>query len=504
IKKYTPRYNIIFMDDKTYPYLKLEKGKYPSLKIVRESKKDAKAKYFGPYPDVLSARFTQKVLNEIYPLRKCKKIPNKVCLYYHLNQCLGPCVYPIDDAVITKMQDGVIRFLNGETQDVLTFLNQQMEQYIETLAFEKAKEVHDRILAIQNTVSKQNVDFESLKNVDIFHYYLDKDYISIQGLFVRNGKLLYKTSSILPIYADAEEEVTSFLLQYYQTHDIASELILPNTLIDDGLEGLLESKISYPVRTSKRHKLLSMAYENAKIAHQERFENELRKNQNLDIAVNELNQIFKRTIERVELFDVSNISGQDNVSAMVVFDQGQPMKKYYRLFKLEDRQDDYASMYEVLYRRYFRLLKDKESLPSLLLVDGGKGHIQIAKQVMQALDLNIEIAGLVKNEQHKTTALLDQDLNPIALNKESQLFFLLTRMQDEVHRFALSYHTKLRSKRMQKSILDDVKGIGEVKKEKLFKHFKTISNIKKANREELAKIVGKKAADSILITFSQK
>ena len=503
IKKYSPRYNIMFMDDKSYPYLKLEKKSYPSLKVVRESKKDAKAKYFGPYPDVASARFTWQLLNQIFPLRKCRVLPKKVCLYYHMNQCLGPCEYTIDQTIQQQMIEDVTRFLNGDTSLVLNRLKERLNIFVDNLQFEKAQEINELIGAINKTVDKQNVDFSSIKNADVINYFLDKDYISITILQIKNQKLLHKTENLLPIYGNYQDEMISYIMQYYQLHDLPLEVILPTELSNEYLDELLNNRAVFPTKGVK-NKLLTMAYDNAKINHQTRFENQLRIDSNLQAALLELDRLFNKNIKTIEIFDNSNISGSHNVSAMVVFEDGLPNKNKYRHFKLEDRQDDYASMYEVLYRRYLRLLKDDGEFPDLVLLDGGKGQISICKKVFEELDLNITIAGLVKDGKHQTTALLNVDGEKLPLNKESQLFFLLTRMQVEVHRFALSYHTKLRSKAMKKSILDDIEGVGPNRKTKLMKHFKSIKNIEKASFEELKDIVGEKVAKSILETFSKK
>lgn len=500
IKKYTPRFNIMFMDDKSYPYLKLNRVDYPSLKIVRETKKDPKAKYFGPYPDVNSARLTMRILNEIYPLRKCRIMPKKVCLYYHLKQCLGPCEFKVEPHIQQTMIDEVTKFLNGDVQLVLKNLQEKLIEASEALAFEKAREYHELMLAINQTIAKQSMELTQLKNADVFNYYLDKDYISIQVLLIRQGKLLQKDLSLVPLYGDYQDEFSSYIMQYYQTHDYPKEILLPKEFKDTVLNDALENRVIYPIKGNK-YQLILLAKENAKNHHEMKFETSNRQSEGIDEACKELNQLLKKDIVTIELFDNSNISGQDNVSAMVVFRSGMPQKSLYRHFKLVDRQDDYASMQEVLYRRYFRLLKEGLTFPDLIIVDGGKGQLNIAKSVLESLDLKIDVCGLVKDDKHSTASLMNSDYQLLQINKESQLFFLLTRMQDEVHRFAISYHQKLRTKRMKHSALDDINGVGALRKEKLMQHFKTFSKIKEASIEDLEKVVGKKVAQSIFITI---
>lgn len=495
IKKHTPPYNIMFMDDKTYPYLKLTKEKAPVLKVVRNTK-DKKAEYFGPFPDSGAAWETMKLLNQLYPLRKCKRLPKKECLYYHMHQCLAPCVYDIEEKVYTEMAANIRKFLKGDVKDILHQLKQEMEAAVEDLAFEKAQEKHDLMVAIEHVTAKQQIDFKDRKDRDVFGCYVDKGYISIQGFFLRGGKLLERTLNVTPLYESEEEAFVSFILQYYQQHPLPQEILLPNTMDITSLEELLDTKILQPIRGDKL-KLVDMVIANAKNAHSQKFELVERKESRREEAMQELCAIFKKEIHRIEIFDNSHISGSFNVSGMVVYKDGEPSKADYRLYKLGTYVSDLDSMKEVVYRRYFRLLKEQGRFPDLLIVDGGLQQIEAAKEILDALEIPLTLCGLVKDDNHRTSNLMDRDGNIIPVARDSSLFFLLTQMQDEVHRFAISYHRRIRNKAMTKSILDEVEGIGEVRKKEIWKHFKSMKRLKEATIEEIAQVVPKAVAQNI-------
>ncbi len=495
IKKHTPPYNIMFMDDKSYPYLKLSKEKAPILRVVRNTK-DKKAEYFGPFPDSSAAWETMKLLNQLYPLRKCKRLPKKECLYYHMGQCLAPCVKDIDESVYTQMALGIRKFLNGDVKEIVSNLYAEMQKASEEMQFEKAKEKLDLIHSIEHVTAKQQIDFKDRKDRDVFGYYVDKGYISIQGFFLRGGKMLERTLSITPLYEDAMDAFVSFILQYYEANPLPSEILIPKEYDITHLQEILNAKIIQPLRGDKL-KLVEMVLVNAKNAHQQKFELVERKDHRKEEAMKQLSALLKKEIHRIELFDNSHISGAFNVSGMVVFVDGEPSKKDYRTYRLKEYVSDLDSMKEVVYRRYFRLLKERGRFPDLLIVDGGYLQIEAAKEFLDALDVDITLCGLVKDDNHHTANLMDRNGNILPVERESSLFFLLTQMQDEVHRFAISFHRKLRGKAMTKSILDEVEGIGEVRKKEIWKQFKSLKRLKEASVEEIAEVIPLKVAEDL-------
>ena len=495
IKKHTPPYNIMFMDDKSYPYLKLSKEKAPILRVVRNTK-DKKAEYFGPFPDSSAAWETMKLLNQLYPLRKCKRLPKKECLYYHMGQCLAPCVKDIDESVYTQMALGIRKFLNGDVKEIVSNLYAEMQKASEEMQFEKAKEKLDLIHSIEHVTAKQQIDFKDRKDRDVFGYYVDKGYISIQGFFLRGGKMLERTLSITPLYEDAMDAFVSFILQYYEANPLPSEILIPKEYDITHLQEILNAKIIQPLRGDKL-KLVEMVLVNAKNAHQQKFELVERKDHRKEEAMKQLSALLKKEIHRIELFDNSHISGAFNVSGMVVFVDGEPSKKDYRTYRLKEYVSDLDSMKEVVYRRYFRLLKERGRFPDLLIVDGGYLQIEAAKEILDALDVDITLCGLVKDDNHHTANLMDRNGNILPVERERSLFFLLTQMQDEVHRFAISFHRKLRGKAMTKSILDEVEGIGEVRKKEIWKQFKSLKRLKEASVEEIAEVIPLKVAEDL-------
>lgn len=495
IKKHTPPYNIMFMDDKSYPYLKLTKENAPVLKVVRNTK-DRKAHYFGPFPDSGAAWETAKLLNRIYPLRKCRRMPKKECLYYHMGQCLAPCIRDIDERVYADMVSGIQKFMRGDVREMLDTLHREMEQASEELLFEKAQEKLSLIHAIEHVTAKQQIDFKDRKDRDVFGYYVDKGYISIQGFFLRGGKLLERTLSIEPLYENEADAFVSFILQYYANNPLPQEILIPKEYDITHLEEILDTKILQPLRGDKL-KLVDMVLANAKNAHEQKFELVERKESRRYEGMEQLCNLLQKEIHRIELFDNSHISGTHNVSGMVVYRDGEPSKKDYRTFRLGEYISDLDSMKEVIYRRYFRLLKEGARFPDLLIVDGGYLQIEAAREIIEALDIPLTICGLVKDDNHRTSNLMDVNGNILPVKRDSSLFFLLTQMQDEVHRFAISYHCKLRGKAMTKSILDEVEGIGEVRKKEIWKHFKSLKRLKEATIEEIRQVVPEKVAQNI-------
>lgn len=498
IKKYRPKYNIQFMDDSTYPYIKITKEDYPRLLVARNTKKDKHSKYFGPFPDASAARETQKLLLSLYPFRRCDKMPNKVCLYYHMGQCLGPCEYDIDPAVYKDMAEKAGKFLNGNTKDTIADLKEKMYAASDRMEYEKAGQYKEMIESIENTIDRQLIENANKGSKDAFAWYADRGYLAITGFLVRNGIILEKEFRLQPLYGDAEEEFTSFLVQYYETHPKAQELVLPENMDISSLEEILNTRIFQPQKGYRKH-LLGMCMDNAKKQLDLKFETVERQEEKTEEAVERLSELAGKPMHRVELFDNSHISGQFTVASCVVYVDGMPSKKDYRLYKLHTGNSDVDSMKEVVYRRYFRLLNENSTMPDGILVDGGWTQIEAAKEILDSLDLSntIKIMGLVKDDHHNTNALMDTDGEKFDIPKDSSLFFLLTRMQDEVHRFAITYHRKLRSKAQTKSILDEVAGIGPKRKKLLLKTFGNFTKLKEASVEEIAKVIPEETARNV-------
>ena len=410
-----------------------------------------------------------------------------------MGQCLAPCVNEIDPKTYQDMAANIRKFLKGDVRDILDTLQKEMEEASENLLFEKAQEKLDLIHAIHHVTAKQQIDFKDRKDRDVFGYYVDKGYISIQGFFVRGGKLLERTLSIEPLYEREEDAFVSFVAQYYSANPLPQEILIPKEYDITQLEEILDTKILQPVRGDKL-KLVEMVLANAKNAHEQKFELVERKESRKEEAMAQLSNLLQKEIHRIEIFDNSHISGSFNVSGMVVFVDGEASKKDYRLYKLGEYVSDLDSMKEVVYRRYFRLLKERGRFPDLLIVDGGYLQIEAAKEILDALDIPLTLCGLVKDDNHRTSNLMDRNGKIIPVPRDSSLFFLLTQMQDEVHRFAISYHRRVRNKAMTKSILDEVEGIGEVRKKEIWKHFKSLKRLKEASVEEIAQVIPEKTA----------
>ena len=495
IKDYTPEYNIMFMDNTYYPYIELTDETHPRLKIVRKTK-NKKNKYFGPYPDATAARNTFKLLNKLYPLRKCNHVPDKPCLYYSLHQCLGPCINEVDKSQYDEIRKELISFIHGNTKSKIDELTEKMMTASENLQFELAKEYRDLIRSIEYVTAKQNVQFGDYKDRDILGYFIDKGYISIQLFFMREGKLLYHDFNLEPVGEDFEEDLIRFLVTYYQTHPEPYELLIPQDVDLELLTEILSCHVLQPQRGDKKS-LVEMANKNAKEALEKKFLLKEKTDEKTILPIIELGQkLGIDTPHTIELYDNSNIQGAYAVAGMVVYKDGVPSKKDYRKYKIKtvEGPDDYASMKEVIYRRYYRLLMEQKEMADLIIVDGGLGQIKVAKEVINSLNLSVHICGLSKDDKHSTAMLLDEDGNQVPIDTKSPLFFLLTRMQDEVHRYAISFHRQVRSKSLFSSILDEVKGIGEARKKKLLNHFKSVKKMKEASLEELEAVIPKNTA----------
>ena len=502
IKKYRPKYNIMLKDDKTYPYIKLTGDTHPRLEITRIVKKD-KAKYFGPYPNAGSATQVKRLLDKMYPLRKCQNFKDRACLYYHLEQCLAPCEYPINQTAYEEIIKSIAKFLQGDYKQTKAELTAKMEKAAENLEFERAKEYRDQIKDIDNIMEKQSISLNDRVNRDIFGFYTDKGWMCVQVFFMRQGNLIEREVAKFPYYGTEIEDFMSFVTQYYfQNPALPKEVLLPDIVDSDLLEEWLQIKVYQPKRGQKK-KLVEMATENARIALNEKFSLEEKSAIKTFQAIEDLGELLGTSaLHRIEAFDNSNIQGADPVSAMVVFIDGKPDKASYRKYKINaiDGPDDYGTMREVIRRRYTKVLKEGLNLPDLIIVDGGVGHVNAARDVLEnELGQFIPLAGLRKNEKHRTSELIVGDPPaPLEMNRNSQEFYLLQRIQDEVHRFAISFHRQTRSKSLLYSQLDNIVGIGQKRKMKLLKHFGSIKNIKNGDIEEFRKIgIGDKLALTI-------
>ncbi|MCF0258720.1 MAG: excinuclease ABC subunit UvrC [Erysipelotrichaceae bacterium] len=492
IKKHRPPFNIMFMDDKMYPYIEVTPGADFAVRLTRRvvSKKND---YFGPYPVAAYAYDMVKLLNRLFPIRKCRTMPKTPCLYYHMGQCEGFCFQDVDEQKALENRNKVIRFLKGNTGEILDELKARMEKAAEELQFEKAQEILEEIKSIEYVAEKQTIDFKKNESFDVFGWYEESGYLSIQGFFVREGKLLERNMSIAPIFEDTQDAFTAYILQYYQTNVIPKQIFVP----EGTPVGILEEALNTQVHTAQRgekKKLTDLVVKNAREAHEQKFKLVLKKDQELDSAMEQLSEIFGKKISTVELFDNSHIQGAYNVSGLVVFKDGKPDKSQYRKYQLSEYKGDTQSMKEVVRRRYSRLAKENKPLPDLLLVDGGVQQMNAAKEVLDELGIHVTLAGLVKDDKHSTRALLDESHQEVPLDRQSPLFFLLTRMQDEVHRFAVSYHKKLRAKGMTKSILEDIPGIGPARRKTLKTRYPSMKKMKEASLEDFEALVPAQSA----------
>lgn len=498
IKDYSPKYNIMFMDNSYYPYIQLTKERHPRLRIVRDAK-DKKCKHFGPFPDATAARETYKLLNRLYPLRKCEHLPKKRCLYASLNQCLAPCEKEVSPEVYQDISSKITKFIKGDTKEVISDLQQRMEVASEALNFEQAKEYRDLIRYIEHVTSKQHVQFSDQVDRDILGYHVDKGYLSIQLFFMRQGKLLSRDFNLMPIYDEEEDEIIRFIMAFYQKNTFPKELLVPDGIDCHLLEGVLECKVIHPEKGNKAD-LVAMAMKNAQEMLEKKFLLMEKNEENTIRAIEQLGRLLaKPTPHRIELFDNSNIQGAYAVAGMVVFKDGVSSRNDYRKYKIKtvEGADDYASMKEVIYRRYLRVLTDGLEKPDLIIVDGGKGQIKAALEIIKALNLDIYVCGLSKDDRHQTALLLNQDGEIVPIDRKSPLFYLLTRMQDEVHRYAISFHRQVRAKSLIDSILDDVEGIGPKRKRQLLHHFGSVKKMREATLEDLAEVLPKVVAQSL-------
>lgn len=566
IKTHQPRFNVLLKDDKTYPYLKITNEEHPRLEVTRRVLKD-KAKYFGPYPNAYAAQQTKKLLDRMYPLRKCGVMPKEVCLYYHMGQCLAPCEKKVPDKAYEEIKGEITSFLSGGHEEIKKELQRKMQEAAEELYFERAKELRDQIIHIDTLMEKQKITTTDTRDRDVFGYAVDKGWMCVQILYMRQGKMVQRNKSVFPFYGDAHSDFMSFVAQYYSDNPaLPQEILLPGPLLleeadsgkakensadaegeravehiggeslerassvsseeqealaeaqekkaeaagivdaaggADALQEWLGVKVYVPQRGLKKQ-MVGMATDNAKVSLDEKFRLIERDEERTSVAAANLGEVIGlESLNRIEAFDNSNIQGTNPVSAMVVFTNGKPDKKEYRKYKIRSviGPDDYDTMREVIRRRYERVLKENLPIPDLIVVDGGKGQISAAIDVLEnELGLFIPVCGLVKDAKHKTAQLMVGDPpEPVNLPRDSQEFYLLQRIQDEVHRFAISFHREQRGKSMVSSKLDSIPGIGEKRRKMLLKHFGSIKKIKEASVEDFKPLsIGEKLATDIL------
>ena len=493
IKENQPKYNIMLKDDKSYPFIKITNETYPRLIITRQVKKDG-GLYFGPYPDVGAANEIKRLLDRLFPFRKCTNPPEKVCFYYHLGQCKAHTICQVDSQYFKELAQEVAAFLKGQDDQIIEDLRGKMAGAAQAMEFEKAAEYRDLIQSIGTLRTKQRVMAKDLQNRDVFGYYVDKGWMCVQVFFVRQGKLIERDVNLFPYYNDPDEDFLTYIGQFYQekSHLKPNEILIPADIDEEAVRAMVDTKVLKPQRGEKKQ-LVNLAIKNARVSLQQKFdllEKSIEKTQG---AIENLGQLLNiPTPVRIESFDNSNIMGTSPVSAMVVFVNGKPSKKDYRKYKIKTviGPDDYASMREVIKRRYSRVIRDGLTPPDLIVIDGGQGQVNVAKEVIQEqLGLDIPIAGLQKNDKHQTHELLFGDpLQVVELSRNSQEFFLLQRIQDEVHRFAITFHRQLRSKNSFSSQLDGIEGLGPKRKQNLMKHFKSLTKIKEASVDQIVEV----------------
>ncbi len=507
IKEFNPKYNIMLTDDKSYPYIEYISNPYPRLKVSRYlniRKKDNK-KLFGPYPNAYAARRIVNLLNRLYPLKKCEGNKKDLCLYYHIGECLGYCSKNIDQDKVKEMEEEILSFLKGNDEVLRNKIMDKIKVYSDNLNFEMALDLKKELEYMDIVLDKQKVELHDFVNRDVIAYYVLNGYLSIEILFIRNGKLLNHKNTIFPINIDVEDDVEYYIAEFYTKNEIPKEILIPETLNIDNIRSVVDTNILAPQKGVKKD-IIMMAYDNAKMNLNNKFE-EIQKDESRTLKANEeLAEILGMDeIRRIDVFDNSNLFGSFAVSGMVVFIDGKPAKNEYRKYKVSvDVNDDYNTMKEILYRRYQRALVEKTSLPDLIIVDGGENQIRAAKEILDLLHLDIKVVGLKKNDKHRTNDLISADFSVYNIDRMSNVFHYLTRMQDEVHRFTITYHRTLRSKGSISSVLDDIEGIGPSRKKALIKKFGSLAKIKAASLEEIEEILPDKVAIELKTYLEEK
>lgn len=492
IKKYDPKYNILLRDDKSYPYIEYIQKPYPRLKIVRylNIKKKKDRKLFGPFPNQYAARRIVNLINRLYPLKKCEGCPNEVCLYYHIKECLGYCVKDVDEKEIKNMEEEIISFLKGNDSLIREKIMEKINFHSENLNYESALELKKELDYMTFVLAKQKVELNDLVDRDVINFYVENGYVSVNVFFIRHGKLLGNKNEIFPILDDYIGEIESFIAMFYVKNEKPYEVIVNSDINAGLLSEALDMKFVYALRGKKKN-ILDLAYTNAKISLENEFEKIKRDEEKTELANEEMRKLLKLdSLYRIDVFDNSNLFGEYSVSGMVVFKNGKPSKNDYRKFKISlEKNDDYNTMREVIYRRYFKMITENQERPDLIVLDGGEKQLNAAKEILSLLNLKIPIIGLKKNDKHRTNDLIDENLNTIEIDRTSNLFHYLTRLQDEVHRFTISYHRQIRSKGSISSLLDNIEGLGEKRKKALIKKFGSVKNMSEASIEELSEII---------------
>ena len=501
IKKYDPKYNIMLTDDKTYPYIELTKEKYPRLRVVRNVKRRRNLNYlYGPYPNVTAARKTVNMLNRLYPLRKCEHLKKELCLYYHIHECLGYCVKEVDPKTIGEMSKEIVAFLKGDSRFIREKINKEMLEASEAMNYEKALELKTMLEDIDITLRRQKIDLNNNYNFDLVNYYVDKNYLSIQVFFIRNGLLVGRNKDIISSDLDIYEQVVEYIIKFYEKHTVLPhELLVPEDIDGKLLEEYLKVKVTSP-KKGKLKKLLDLAKDNAKDV-LEAEEEMLKKNDDLRLAaIEELKELLGTDkVSRMEAFDNSHLFGTFYVGGMVVYEDFLPLKDEYRKYKISSEvKDDLGAMKEVIYRRYYKVLMENITPPDVIVMDGGFNQVKIAVDIIRSLGLNIRVIGLVKNDKNKTSSIIDEEGRVLNVKSDSNLFLFFSKIQEEVHRFAITYHRNIKAKGALSSLLDMVPGIGEVRKKELLKRFGSLKKMKEASLEELSEVV---SADVAALLF---
>lgn len=504
IKKYNPRYNIMLTDDKTYPYIEITNERHPKIVVTRKVTKKSK-NVFGPYPNVSAARATVQLLNKLYPLRKCQKLPKEECLYFHMGQCLAPCIKEVNEDDYSPIISDIKKFLKGDVSAIIKSLSDKMNEASINLEYEKANEYKLLIDDIKTTVNKQKINLNDQLDRDVIGYHYTEEFISIEIFFIRSGKISARHQHLFEYYSDPFKSIVDYLAQFYENKVIPKEVFMQEEFDTSNLEEFLKTRIIKP-KIGDKKRLLDLAILNAKESLSRKTELFKIEQDKTMGAIEELAKIISINIPyRIEAFDNSNLFGTDAVSSMVVFTNGKANKKEYRKYRvktMKDKASDFHTMKEVLYRRYLKVLMEDLEKPDLIVVDGGKPQIRAAKDILEELNLDIPLIGLVKDDKHSTSSLLDSDFKSYDIKKRSHVFNLLTRIQDEAHRFAINYHKSVRSKSTFNSVLDDVEGIGKVTKDKLLKKYKSVNLIKEATLKELQELgINKKTAERLINTL---
>ena len=493
IQQYKPPFNIRLKEGTMYPYLKITKERHPQLIITSNVTKDG-GLYFGPFPNVGAATQTQQLLHRVYPLRRCGKNEKRACFYYHLGQCIGPCDHEVTKDMYQQQIQKIKQFFNGDIQPIMTQLKDKMQAAAERLDFEQAADYRDQLQYIETTIERQIIMSQDYDNTDVFAYDFQRGWISIQVFMLRQGSILKREAAIYPAYTDPDEELTTFIARFYQeeNHLLPKAILVPEDVDKDLLSQVISVPISTPQR-GKKKSMLDLCAKNSQLALNERLNLlDIQAQQTRGVSEDLAAALGIPLAYHIEAFDHSNISGTGLVSGMVVYKEGKPDRKSYRKFKIKEsnQTNEFAHTQEVIRRRYSRLLREEQPLPNLILMDGGKVQVRAARQVIEEeLGLSIPVAGMVKDDKHRTASLLNgysEEL--VELDRQSPVFHYIQRIQEEVHRYAISYHRQVRSKQQFASKLDAIPGVGKVTRTKLLKHFKSLKAMKEASIEDYAKL----------------